>query len=185
MSGRPRRRAREYGSVEIDREHASLVFRRRLQHPPEAVWRAITEPKELRRWFMTKATIDARAGGSVDGVSGPAQFHWTGRILTWNPPRIFEYEWNVAPRTELPHGEQSVVRWELTPTDDDGTLLVLTHRRLTKPTALGFAPGTHAFLDRLAAHLDQAPLPDWQQRFAEVRAGYPDWKPAADDKPQM
>ena len=31
-------------------------------------------------------------------------------------------------------------------------------------------------LDRLEAQLDGAPLPDWQARFAELRAEYPEWK---------
>lgn len=163
------------GQVLMDGDHATLSFERRLRHPPEAVWSALTDPKQLREWFMTAAKIDGRPGGSVDMVSGPAGFHWTGQVLAWEPPHLYEYEWNVEPRAELPQGERSVVRWELSPVEG-GTLLKLTHRRLTKPTALGFAPGTHAFLDRLEAHLDQAPLPHWMQRYGEVQAGYPSWK---------
>ena len=57
------------------------------------------------------------------------------------------------------------------------TVLRLTYRGFTKPTATGFAPGTHAFLDRLDAHLLGAPLPDWTQRFEELRPLYPAWAP--------
>ncbi len=159
------------GRVEIDGELATLVFERTIAHPPELVWAALTDPDQLRHWFMTTAKIDGRAGGSIEMVSGPAQFRWTGRILTWDPPSVLEYEWNVEARAELPVGERSVVRWELSRAGAS-TRLRLVHRRLTKPTAMGFAPGTHAFLDRLAAHLDGAPLPDWMQRFAEVRPAY-------------
>ncbi|MFP2932731.1 SRPBCC family protein [Pyxidicoccus sp. 3LG] len=166
------------GEVRIEGGTATLVFQRRLRHPPEAVWAALTDPEQLRQWFMTTAKIDGRPGGSVDMVSGPARFHWTGRILAWEPYRLYEYEWNVAPRAELPTGEQSIVRWELAPADE-GTLLTLTHRQLTKGTALGFAPGTHAFIDRLSAHLDKTPLPDWMRRYGEVQSAYPAWKPSA------
>ncbi len=159
------------GKIEFDGDHASLVFERTLHHPPEAVWAALTDPAEMQRWFMTTARIDGRAGGSVDMVSGPARFHWTGKILAWDPPRVLEYEWNVDPRPELPQGEQTVVRWELE-RSGNSTRLKLTHRRLTRPTALGFAPGTHAFLDRLAAQLDGAPLPDWMRVFGEVQESY-------------
>jgi hypothetical protein len=60
-----------------------------------------------------------------------------------------------------------VVRYELS-RDGAGTLLRFTHRGLSVPGARGFHPGTHAFLDRLAAQLAGQPLPDWQQRYREV-----------------
>jgi hypothetical protein len=43
---------------------------------------------------------------------------------------------------------------------DSATVLTVTFSRLTKPTALGFALGMHAFLDRLEAHLGGDPMPD-------------------------
>jgi uncharacterized protein YndB with AHSA1/START domain len=107
-------------------------------------------------------------------VSGPARMHWTGRILTWDPPRVFEYEWKIAPRDVLPNGEDTVVRWELAP-EGAGTVLTLLHVKLSKPTALGFAPGTHVLLDRLEAQLAGAPLPAWQARYDDVKDLYPAW----------
>lgn len=160
------------GAVVVEGAVATLVFRRRLEHPPEAVWRALTEPSELATWYMTRATIDPREGGSVDFVSGPSRLRVTGRILTWDPPRVFEHEWKVAPRGELPSGEDAIIRWELHP-DGAGTVLHLEHRKLNRDTAIGFAPGTHAFIDRLAALLDGLPLPEWQKRYQEVAGSYP------------
>jgi uncharacterized protein YndB with AHSA1/START domain len=163
------------GEVVVDGDHAALVFTRYLAHAPEVVWAALTEPQQFCAWFATTAQIDHHAGGFVDMVSGPSQMRWSGRILAWEPPRIFEYEWHIAPRPEIPQGEsESIVRWELAPASG-GTTLTLTHRRLAKPTALGFAPGTHAFLDRLAAYLDRAPLPNWTVRYGEVQHLYPSW----------
>ncbi|HEY9857758.1 MAG TPA: SRPBCC family protein [Stenomitos sp.] len=164
------------GEVAFDGDHATLRFVRTYPHPPEAVWAALTEPEQLAAWYMTQAVIDGREGGSVQMTSGPARFEWTGRILTWEPYRLYEYEWNIAPRTELPNGEQSVVRWELEPVAE-GTKLTLTHRHLTKGTAMGFAPGTHAFMDRLGDQLGQQPLTNWMQRYDEVKHAYPAWQP--------
>lgn len=164
--------AGEPGRVDVDGDHATLVFRRRLVHPPEAVWKALTDPTELAGWYMTKAVIDGREGGTVDFHAGPSQLRVTGRILRWEPPAVFEHEWKVAPRPELPSGEDTVIRWELR-RDGEGTILHLEHRKLNRQTALGFAPGTHAFLDRLEARLDGRSLPSWQERYQQVAAKYP------------
>lgn len=64
-----------------------------------------------------------------------------------------------------------MVRYELTP-DGDGTLLRFTHRGLGVDDAHGSGPGTHAYLDRLAAHLAGEPLPSRTRRYAEVAAQY-------------
>ena len=153
-------------------DRATLVFRRRLEHSPEEVWNAITNPSELMNWYMTKAVIDGREGGTVDFLSGPSRLHVTGRILTWDPPKVFEHEWKVAPRAELLSGENAIIRWELR-RDGEGTILHLEHRNLNRQTALGFAPGTHAFMDRLEAQLNHQPLPNWQERYGEVASQYP------------
>jgi uncharacterized protein YndB with AHSA1/START domain len=160
------------GRVEINGETATLIFERRLSHSPQRVWRALTDAEELREWYMAKAKIDGRPGGSIDMVTGPAQFHWTGRILTWEPFSVLEYEFNAAPHEHLAGGERSIVRYDLQSVAG-GTLLTLIHSRLTKRTALGFAPGTHALLDRLEASLAAQPLPDWKARYDEVKAAYP------------
>ncbi|MDA4118702.1 MAG: SRPBCC domain-containing protein, partial [Thaumarchaeota archaeon] len=61
------------GAVVVEGDKAILVFRRRLAHPPEAVWKALTDPSELSNWYMTKAVIDGREGGNIDFVSGPSR----------------------------------------------------------------------------------------------------------------
>jgi len=162
----------ETGTVVIEGDRATLVFQRRLMHPPEKVWTALTDPAQLSSWYMTKAVIEGRQGGTIDFHAGPSRLHVTGRILTWDPPRVFEHEWKVTPRPELPSGEDAIIRWELH-RDGEATILRLEHRNLNRQTALGFAPGTHAFLDRLGAHLGQQPLPNWQERYGQVAPQYP------------
>jgi len=149
------------GLLTIDREIATLTFRRLLRHPIEDVWAAITDPKELEVWFMVKVRRDDARDGRLE-MEHPNGVRATGRVLEWNPPRAYEYEWNLSPGPNLPHGEASVVRWELSPREG-GTLLVMTHRKLSRPTAEIFARGFRAFLDRLSAHLDGRPMvpPPW------------------------
>lgn len=160
------------GRVVEDGDKATLVFTRRLAHPPERVWKALTDPSELSGWYMTRATVDGRQGGTVDFVSGPSRLHVTGLILNWDPPRVFEHEWKVEPNEALPNGENTVIRWELQ-RDGNATILKLEHRMLNRQTALGFAPGTHSFLDRLEAQLDGRPVPNWQERYQAVAEQYP------------
>jgi uncharacterized protein YndB with AHSA1/START domain len=163
------------GTVSIEGEHATLRFQRRLDHPPEAVWAALTEPKDLAEWLMaSQASVEPRLGGRIALRAGPSQLQVSGRILAWDPPRVFEHEFHVAPHESVPLGERAIVRYELA-REGRGTLLTLTFRQLSKGTAMGFAPGEHVLLDRLEAQLAGHALPDWARRFGEVQALYPGW----------
>ena len=117
--------------------------------------------------------IDARPGGAIEYISVPVNFRRTGRILIWNPPRIFEHEWHIDPHPQLPNGEaESIIRWELVE-DTDYTILILTHSHLTKVNGLLFAAAWYAFLNCLASQLDNEKLPDLMERIAAVKDLYP------------
>jgi uncharacterized protein YndB with AHSA1/START domain len=140
-----------------------------LRHPIEAVWAALTEPAERRAWFGT-TVLEGRVGGAIemdpdDPPVRPELKRMTGRILVWDPPRVLEHTWH---QTIVGEG---VVRYELE-AEGDGTLLRFTHRGLSVPNARGFVPGTHAYFDRLAAHLDGTELPGWQARYGELAPLY-------------
>ncbi|MFN0095952.1 MAG: SRPBCC family protein [Dehalococcoidia bacterium] len=147
---------------------ALIAFERRLAHPVDAVWAAITDPEQVAGW-LGAGTIEARAGGRVALRTGPPESGIrgliSGEVLTWDPPRVFEHEW-VQPGLAV-----SVVRYELE-AEAGGTVLRLTHRRSASPVATGGRAGWHAFLDRLGAQLDGLPVPAWAHRRAEVQAAY-------------
>jgi hypothetical protein len=67
-----------------------------------------------------------------------------------------------------------VVRYELA-SDGAETVLTFTHRGLSMRNARGFIPGTHAFLDRLAAHLASDEIPVWHERYQQLAPAYPAW----------
>jgi uncharacterized protein YndB with AHSA1/START domain len=157
------------GFVVVEGNYATLTFKRRLQHPIEAVWAAITDPEQRANWFGI-TMIDGRLGGTIETTAqGPpvpsAQRPVRGRILVWDPPRIFEHEWNQV------LVEKSVVRYELE-AEGDATILTFTHQGLSLSNAKGYVSGTHAFLDRLDAQLNGIDLPDWKRRYAEVQQAY-------------
>jgi uncharacterized protein YndB with AHSA1/START domain len=164
----------DLGTVTMDGDHAVLTFQRRLPFPIDRVWAAITAPDERRAWL---GTTHIENGEIViepeDPPAPPEAKRVTGQILTWQPPddgrAVFEHEW----RQRIV--EDSVVRYELE-TDGGETLLTFTHRGLSERNARGFVPGTHAFLDRMRAHLNDEEPPNWSERYAEVAPSYPAWK---------
>jgi uncharacterized protein YndB with AHSA1/START domain len=42
-----------------------LRFERRLAHPPEKVWRALTEPEHLEAWFPTTIEGEFETGAAL------------------------------------------------------------------------------------------------------------------------
>jgi uncharacterized protein YndB with AHSA1/START domain len=157
------------GTLVTSGEIALIAFERRLAHPVDAVWAALTEADQLAAW-LGQGTLEPRTGGEVSIRTGPEgrselQRVMTGRILAWDPPRVLEHEW-IQPGINI-----SVVRYELE-ADADGTILRLTHRRSVTPGAFGGRAGWHAYLDRLAALLDGLPVPAWSRRRAEVQEDY-------------
>jgi uncharacterized protein YndB with AHSA1/START domain len=162
------------GTVTVDGDYGTIRYERRLSSPREVVWKAITDPKEIFKWMSDYKGVFEYNGGAIDLVNTVTGSHVTGNILVWDLHRVFEYEWHISPNRIFPHGEpESVIRWELKQDGDSDTLLTVTHSRLTKPTSLRFAPGWHAYLDRLEASLNNQVPPDLMRRFTEVKELYP------------
>lgn len=154
------------GTLTTDGDHAVMTFVRRLPFPIETVWAAIAEPDQRAAWFgettIENGTIEMMP---ADPPAPPEHKRMTGRILRWDPPRLLEHEWHQG------IVEQGVVRYELV-SDGDETVLTFTHSGLSTRNAQGFIPGTHAFLDRLEAHIGHAALPAWSERYAQVAPEY-------------
>jgi uncharacterized protein YndB with AHSA1/START domain len=88
-------------------ETRSVVVERELSHPPEKIWRALTQPHLIAEWLMKTdfapvvgRRFDFRADwGAVDC-----------EVLAVEPNRMLSYTWAAM-------GLESVVIWTLTPTD--------------------------------------------------------------------
>src|SRR5690606_40846390 len=68
-----------------------LRFERRFAHPPEKVWRAVSDPAELAHWFPAEVRTEPRAGAPVrvafpDEAPVPAD-GGRGEVLGYDPPR--------------------------------------------------------------------------------------------------
>lgn len=57
-----------------------------IDAPPDVVWRALTDPTELTRWFPLQASVAPGVDGSVLYSWGGA-WEWKNRIRFWEPGR--------------------------------------------------------------------------------------------------
>lgn len=89
-------------------------FERRLPHRPEKVWRALTDARELSRWFPASIEGEREEGASLRFVFRDEEPEAEGRITECEPPRVLAYTM----------GDETL-RWELAPIPE-GTLLVFT-----------------------------------------------------------
>jgi uncharacterized protein YndB with AHSA1/START domain len=127
---------------------AALRFERALPHPPERVWRALTDVDEQGAWHPTPARIEPRVGGAVEWRTERFE-HWEpGEVTAYEPPRLLAYTWS---KEESP--DPDLLRWELRP-HDEGCLLILVHSFGDRLKAARDGAGWHVCLDSLAASLD-------------------------------
>ncbi|MBU9630825.1 SRPBCC domain-containing protein [Burkholderia multivorans] len=124
-------------------ETRSVVVERELPHPPEKVWRALTQPHLLEAWLM------ASDFEPVEGHAFRFRADWGEvdcEVLTIEQQRTLRYTWAA-------YGLESIVTWTLAPTSAGGTHLRMeqTGFRTDQEQAYrGAQAGWPAFFDALA-----------------------------------
>ena len=126
----------------------SVVVEREIPHPPEKLWRALTQPHLIEEWLMKndfKPSVGHRFNLRGD---------WGGvldcEVLAIEPNRMLSYTWNFA-HDDAAYNLNSVVTFTLTPTSTG------THLRMEQ---LGFRP------DQPQAY--GGARQGWQQFFANL-----------------
>jgi uncharacterized protein YndB with AHSA1/START domain len=155
--------------IEVSEDRVGVRFVRRLVHPPERVWRAITEQEELAKWFPARPEIggERRVGAELRFVY-PANEEppETGEIVEYDAPHLFAFTWRPGD-----DGEAQLLRFELEP-DGEGTRLVFTHE-LPRPDSAKVAAGWQLCLDDLELGLDGTPRAEFPEgRWAELHEAY-------------
>src|SRR5215208_3475777 len=137
------------GTLERRDDHQVIRFERRLDHPVERVWRALTERGEM---VLTWQNTDDEGNTAVA----------RGTVSALDPPRLVEFDTDI-------HGR---LRWELEP-DGDGTVLTFTAQtQLPEEYELEVLAGWHIHLDHLEHVLDGGTIdwPNWS------RDHMPEWE---------
>ncbi len=168
--------------VQKDGDKWTLVLVRDLRHSPDKVWKALTDPAQLREW----APFDA--SGSLAAV-GNVTLSWIGA------PTPQGVETKVT-RADAPHVlEYGDMRWELEPSGG-GTRLTLWHSIDRRFISMG-AAGWHICIDVLDRLVGGTPIGrmvggdaitfgGWQQLNADYARQFgiepPKWPPAGGGK---
>jgi uncharacterized protein YndB with AHSA1/START domain len=167
--------------VQKEGEKWTLILVRELRHPPEKVWRALTDPAQVREWapFVTDGSL---------GAVGTVNLTWMGA------PQPLETK---VTRAEAPNLlEYGDMRWELEALGG-GTRLTLWHSIDRRFVSWG-AAGWHICFDVLDGLLSGTPvgriagadamkLGGWQRLTAEYAEQFgaeaPSWGSNAAQKP--
>jgi uncharacterized protein YndB with AHSA1/START domain len=108
----------------------TLVVERFFPHPPEKLWRALTESPLLAQWMMNN-DFAPEVGRRFQFRADPMP-NWNGivdcEVLTIEPLKQLSYHWGVGDRAG---GLQWVVLWTLIPAEGG------THLRMEQS---GFTP---------------------------------------------
>lgn len=74
-------------------DRPAILVARRLDHPAQRVWEAITVPGLLAQWFPSEAEFELRPGGTV--TFDPDGEAYDGQVLTAEPPHRLEFTWEA------------------------------------------------------------------------------------------
>jgi uncharacterized protein YndB with AHSA1/START domain len=100
-----------------------------LPHPPEKIWRALTEPELIARWLMPAPGFRLEVGHEFTFQTDPIPgvgFGGIGysQVLAFDEPKMLRIAWRAAPSD--PSGLDSVVAFTLSP-EGTGTRLFIEH----------------------------------------------------------
>jgi uncharacterized protein YndB with AHSA1/START domain len=136
-----------------------LRFERHLRKSVDEVWRAVTDPVEMRSWFPTRIEIRRwEVGASLTHHFDEHDIDpLPGTVLRWDPPHRVSFTWG-----------EDTIGFELTAAADGGTVFVLTEE-LGAHAAARNAAGWQSCLDRLEFGSERE---TWQTRFDRYAASF-------------
>ncbi len=127
-----------------------------VQATPARVFRALTEAKELNRWFLAGSQTEPRKGGRILLRWSMKQRGHENRFVTFRPGREVAYTWKWPQN----HGQGEVVRFRLRPSKG-GTSVTVVHAGFNSaekhvPMFTGYVEGWAVYLCNLKCYLERS-----------------------------
>jgi uncharacterized protein YndB with AHSA1/START domain len=123
----------------------SIVIERDMPHPPEKIWRALTQGALLEEWLMQNDFQPVV--GHKFNFRAPPQPGWNGvvdcEVLIVEPNERLSYRWNASGEAAA-NGLKSVVTWTLTPAKG-GTHLRMEHAGFRSEDESNFRGASHGW----------------------------------------
>lgn len=107
----------------INTETAPIVRSVEIGAPPERVFRLLTEPEELVRWWPDSAELDPRLGGRLrfEFLGGEAVV--TGVITRFEPPTALAFSWFPSQKPD----HETRVEFTLEPAGEGASRVEVVH----------------------------------------------------------
>jgi uncharacterized protein YndB with AHSA1/START domain len=137
---------------------------RLIEHPPEVVWRALTDPAMLAQW-LAPGRIDLKVGGAARLDFADSGTVIDSVVSACEDGRLIEYSWSSPGEPLRP------VRWRIEP-HAGGTRLVLTQKTPAGEDAGRACAGWEAHLEMLQAALEGVPIKFPFESFKAAREAY-------------
>ena len=127
----------------------TLVFVKDLQHPPEKVWAALTEPDQLLAWapYTADRNLSSVGEANLTMIDGETPEKHPVTVTRADKPTLLEHTWGA-----------DLLRWELAAMPA-GTRLTLRHAVDSEDMVSQIAAGWHLCLLVAERLLDGAPIP--------------------------
>jgi uncharacterized protein YndB with AHSA1/START domain len=132
-----------------------------IEAPVEVVWRTITEPDQITRWFADRVELTLEPGSH--GYMGFGEQGGPVVVQVVDPPNRFSFRWNHPQGEEPVLGNSILVEFNLSKASDERTLLRVTEsghelRDWSDAEKIRYSDehqdGWGRFLDRLAQLFD-------------------------------
>ena len=174
--------------LDQDGPRYTLLVERRLAHPPEKVWRVLTDRQLLKQWFPCDVEGDWEVGASLRFVflhgegEGLSDEELSGEVLSVDQPRLLEFRWGTH-----------LLKYELLP-DGDGCLFRLSETFEDPSWGARNAAGWEMCLENLDLVLEGGALVEfaadvWKAKFKhyveKFTATFGPQQDPADDPPLL